>query len=326
MLSSLHIVFHRLHNVVAIELAVLNPHWDDERLYQESRKIVGAVMQHVTYAEYLPLVLGDQAMRNYNLALDDPTYKYDPSVDPSIINAFSTAAFRFGHSMVNGKNSYGFQKLNLRDMFFHPSFVQHDYGAGLRMVINGLVRDHAQSTDRFMNLDLTDHLFQTKDGRSLDLAALNIQRGRDHGLSPFNDYREFCGLPRVGRGPAREFSDAPFLSAYSDYDEIDLFTGGLSERPVPGGVVGPTFACIIGKQFRNIRLGDRFWYQNLNHAGALTPEQILYVESLGLSDLICLTTSVAAVQISPFLEPSTENPVRDCSTVPPIDLFAWKEV
>lgn len=60
-----------------------------------------------------------------------------------------------------------------------------------------------------------------------------------------------------------------FISG-SNLDDVDLFTGGLAETPVPGGVVGPTFSCIIGQQFHNIKFGDRFWYQNTQHEGAFT--------------------------------------------------------
>lgn len=73
---------------------------------------MGAIMQHVTYAEYLPLVIGNDEMARYNLTLEGATYfRYEPHTNPTIINSFTTAAFRFGHSMVNGLNTYGFQKV-----------------------------------------------------------------------------------------------------------------------------------------------------------------------------------------------------------------------
>lgn len=44
-------------------------------------------------------------------------------------------------------------------------------------------------------------------------------------------------------------------------DDLELFSAGVSELPVDGAVVGPTFSCIISKQFRNLKYGDRFWYE-----------------------------------------------------------------
>lgn len=58
-LTSLHVVFLRLHNRIAVQIAAINPHWSEERMFQETRKIVGAVIQHITYREFLPIVLGN---------------------------------------------------------------------------------------------------------------------------------------------------------------------------------------------------------------------------------------------------------------------------
>ena len=51
---------------------------------------------------------------------------------------------------------------------------------------------------------------------------------------------------------------AAYQRLYDTPEDLELFSAGLAENPVPGGLLGPTFTCIIGRQFHNIRVGDRW--------------------------------------------------------------------
>jgi hypothetical protein len=66
-------------------------------------------------------------------------------------------------------------------------------------MMRGLVSTPMENLDQFMSGEVTNHLFEEKNipFSGLDLAALNIQRGRDHGLRPYNEYREACNLKKA---------------------------------------------------------------------------------------------------------------------------------
>ena len=92
-LASMHTMWVREHNRLASELKRLNKQWDEERVFQEARKIVVAQIQHITYTEFLPKILGYRGLNEYQ--------GYDPSIDASVSNVFAAAAFRFGHTLVS---------------------------------------------------------------------------------------------------------------------------------------------------------------------------------------------------------------------------------
>lgn len=204
-LTSMHTVWFREHNRIATELLKLNPHWDGETIYHEARKIVGAQMQHITYSHWLPKIFGDFGMR----MLGD--YKgYEPSVNSGIVNVFATAAFRFGHTLINPilyRLDDTFQPipqghLSLHKAFFSPFRIVNE--GGIDPLLRGLfaVPGKMRVPTELVNTELTERLFSMAHAVALDLAAMNIQRGRDHGIPPYNDYRVYCNLTS-----AQEFED-----------------------------------------------------------------------------------------------------------------------
>lgn len=104
-LAVTHTIFMREHNRLVTELAYLNPFWDDERLYQEARRILVAQTQHITYNEWLPIVIGVPKMQELGLLPLQHGFSddYDDSINPTILNEFGAAAFRFGHTLIQGK-------------------------------------------------------------------------------------------------------------------------------------------------------------------------------------------------------------------------------
>ncbi|XP_046571246.1 peroxidasin-like [Haliotis rubra] len=282
-LQSMHTIFVREHNRLASRLKELNCHWGDERLFQEARKIVGAYAQKITYGDFLPVISGDQ-MDPHNLSLVPVGYSnvYDNTTDASIRNVFATAAFRMGHSMVGSflaSYSPDYDNLGqtpLSEAFDNTHLIISEDNRTIGGFIRGLVTECVQSVDCKISQELTDNLFP--DGnRSLDVAALNIQRGRDHGLPPYTVWRTFCGMPVAGN-----FDDLintthsnatvnKLRMAYDDVHDIDLFSGAISEEHVSGGLVGPTFACLLGQQFQALKEGDRYWFEEDNDYVRFSP-------------------------------------------------------
>ena len=93
-LTSLYTLVLRHHNNIESRLHELNPHWTGNKLFEESRRVVIATIQHVTYGEYLPALLGNTAMRNYGLKLNDKGF-YEGMKSVFIINSFMSTTSIF---------------------------------------------------------------------------------------------------------------------------------------------------------------------------------------------------------------------------------------
>ena len=283
-LTSLHTLFVREHNRLADELRSENVVLTGDQIYHRVRQIVGAQLQVITYREYLPALLGPEALSQYQ--------GYDPEVDARITNLFATAAYRYGHSalspfllrldMDGAEIPEG--HLALRDAFFSPLRIVDE--GGIEPILRGLAAQECQAVDLYVVDDVRNFLFGAPGSGGFDLASLNIQRGRDHGLPSYNDVRRGLGLaPRVRFADvtADRETQERLASVYPDVESIDA----CAEDPLPGGHVGELIFVVLSEQFEALRDGDRFWYSR-----TLDPNTRRAVEETRLVDIIRRNTTI----------------------------------
>lgn len=287
-LTAMHTLFMREHNRLADIIHGEDPTLTDEQIYQNARTIVGAEIEAITYREFLPILLGPHGIPAYT--------GYKSNVDASVRNMFSTAAYRFGHSMLSPQilrldanlQPIPQGNLPLRNAFFNPQELVN--GGGIEPLLRGLAHQVAQEVDIYAVDDVRNFLFGPPGSGGLDLPCLNLQRGRDHGLPSYNDARVAMGLP-----PAKKFSDISsnpqvqqrLKLAYGSVNKVDMWIGGLAEDHVDGGLVGKLFRKVLQDQFTRSRDGDAFWYQNI-FSGSLLD----YLNSVTLSQVIHNNTNI----------------------------------
>jgi len=286
-LTAMHTLFIREHNRWVAVLRETDPGMPARLAYQTARALVGAEMQAITYREFLPLLLGPDAL--------EPYAGYDPEADPRIANEFTTAAFRVGHTMLppslllldDQLEPIGPGEVPLRGAFFRPDLlIEH----GIEPFLRGLAWSHAQEVDPRVVDEVRNFLFGPPGAGGFDLPALNIQRGRDHGLPSLNGTRRGLGL-----APYADFDDVPagpqaraaLAEVYPTIEDVDLWVGGLVERHRPGAMVGETFFTLIKDQFERLRDGDRFWYESY-----LSPQWVRQVERRTLARILRDNTEI----------------------------------
>ena len=289
-LTAMHTLFMREHNWHADRIAAIQPYLNGEQIYQRARQMVGAEIQAITYREFLPALLGRNVIERYR--------GYRPEVNGTIANIFSSAAFRYGHSALSPMllrlnaqgNPIAAGNLALRDGFFSPQRIIEE--GGIAPLLRGLASQVCQEVDNYIIDDVRNFLFGPPGAGGFDLAALNIQRGRDHGLPSYNETRIAFGLNRANSF-AEVTSNTQVQNAlaevYSSVDEIDVWVGGLAEDIQPGALVGELISFVLKEQFEALRNADRFWYQRILNFYQL--EQIRYTR---LADIIRRNTSIGS--------------------------------
>ena len=345
-LSAMHALWMREHNRICDLLKTSKTNFNgmntdeiDEYLYQNARRILNAEFQNVVYNEQIPIVEGPSSIAKFNLGLNVEGSTYDPDSNPSVLAEFSGASNRYGHSLVQGlvdvhnTNLSFSHSYRLADNFFNPT----EYNAnGFDKIIAGLTQQKSQKFDRLMSTELTQRMFHgivTPPGADygLDLAALNIQRGRDIGLPTYFEMYQLFGPDTDPHKDMSCWARKPetftnenwnrLKSVYKHPRDIDLFSGGLMEIRRPGeGLLGLVFATINSMQFSRLKDGDRFFFTHTNGAANFDRDAREAIMVRKISDIICDNTVVQSVPTLAFLEQSESNLLVTCGEHTPLNL------
>ncbi len=333
MLTSLQTVFMREHNRVIDRIAATQPGLSADQQYYLARKIVGAELQAITYNEFLPTLLGPNAP-------SAQSYSYQPNVDGSITNSFAHAAFRFGHSTLNTNmllvNNSGAVtgSLAFNQAHFAPNQITNNPGM-IDQVLMGASLQTSQEVDLQLVDSIRNVMFGPPGAGGTDLAAVDIQRGRDHGLPDYNNLRVSYGLSsltNINQITANvALRQAISATLATNINNIDAFVGILAEDHLAESSMGALGTAIIKNQFERSRDGDRFFYlgnvNGLYQNGVLRPEiaAIVNLNTVTLSDVIMANTGLTNLAEDVFIAPQTvAGDFNHDGFVNSLDLNAWR--
>jgi hypothetical protein len=302
-ITGLHTLFVREHNRICDRL-VKQGLQNDELIYQMARKEVGALIQAITYQEFLPAI---------GIYLSQYA-GYRSNVRPDITNTFATAGYRIGHTMVADDiflrtdlcAAVAPGVLDLVDVFWTPNAL---LTYQMEPFMKGFASHTQYETDTRINDILRNFLFNTNDPSDptrfgIDLGSLNIQRGRDHGLPDYNTVRKFYAGKAVTdfKQISSDTAQAGALKRlYGNVNNIDLWIGILSEDHLPGTSVGLTMQQMLKAQFEHLRDGDYYFYLNDPYLPVLVRNQ---VKNTKFSDVLKRNTTLTSLQSNVFFTQS----------------------
>jgi hypothetical protein len=293
----------REHNWQVDRLAAKHADWTQAELFEAARAITEAEWQQVVYDEYLPKLIGQNAIKDYK--------GYKANVNPAVINEWTTVAFRFGHDQSsnvfrtlaeNGASTGAFS--------LGQSFALANAAQAIRTSdsmdewVRGQLAHHTQEIDGKIVDGNRNALFGIP-GATVDLNVFDIARARDHGVGNYNVLREGLGLKTHATFEAFAKDnklDAATLGALKDVygnniNKMDSLVGGLLEKNHRDSQLGETFTRLTVMQFENLRDGDRLYYENRFKGNA---DILREVESTSLADIIARTSGIKYVYHDAF--------------------------
>ncbi|CBY36421.1 unnamed protein product [Oikopleura dioica] len=282
-----------------------------------------SLMQRMVYEEMLPAHYGKQLdifdngslQKLSNLARDDITS------GPRIYNEFTTAAFRAAHSRIpkfikTADDRYNvFNEGHFEDSFFDPHVI-HQQGTG-DLCRGAYLMENLKISSSFGD-SVRNHLLKHKKGQhGMDLLAINIARGRDHGIPGYYKYYEKLqtdpkckplyqkwiksgGLSTTTKKIDKLYEKENGQALYESRDDIDLYVGILLETHLDGADIGPTGACIQMRQFKILKDQEYWFYGKTGFWNAAIKKEL--IDQFDLATVLCLTDkTMKEVQKEPFI-------------------------
>ncbi|KAF9281335.1 hypothetical protein BGZ74_002412 [Mortierella antarctica] len=270
-------LFIREHNWYCNKLTAKYPGMDPDILFEKTRAYMIALLQRITFTEYLANVLGTTP----------PAYTgYKPDLLPGIDSMFATSFFRYGHTelpesyQILNKQNQLVEILSFNDT--RTRQILEDFG--FEDIARLLARQAQEEVDIYYADGTRNYISDTR--APLDLAMLDVLRGRDRLLPKYNEARTIFNLPR-----AKSFAEIStnnkvqeaLKRLYATVDDVEMSVGALCEdHDLPNSSLGPLFRAGIMAQFIAIRDSDRFWYES---PGVLDDGVLELVQGTTLRDL-----------------------------------------
>jgi peroxidase len=298
-----HALWMRNHNWFVDQLKAGHPDWSQDELFEAARALNEADWQNVVYNEYVAKLIGPNALSKYS--------GYKANVDPSVINEWTTVAFRFGHDETSNDlgimNEKGTQlaTFTLGEAFGLGANGIRDE-AGLDNWIRGQLARVTQEIDGKV-VDGNRNVLFGIPGATVDLEVFDIQRGRDHGVGRYNALREGLGLAAydsfdqfasANNVDAATLANLKTLYGADGIDTLDSIVGGLLEKNAKGSALGETFTILNVMQWEAVRDGDRLFHLNRFKDD---PDLLKMIKATSLSDIIERNSDIDHVYHDAFL-------------------------
>jgi hypothetical protein len=328
-LTAVHTVWHREHNFQADRIMALHPEWSAEEIFQAAKIINTAEYQRTVFVEFAGSLSGGIPGSSHGFSGYNPDVNPGISdefagamyrVGHSMINETIPFTDGAGHTQ-----EVPLFSAFLNPAMFDGNDPSTGGVGGAAAIINGEVHVAHQKIDE----QVVEVIHSKLLGVPLDLYAANIERARELGLATLNEFRAYVSgntsliaqndqasdytsripdlVPSLAayatwaefganlRGTPAEQAEllALFKATYGEADvhvnDVELFVGGLAEKPYGSSQMGSTFTWIFQEQLDRLQDGDRFYYFNqLKDA----PLLIADIGSQHFSDIVMRNTGL----------------------------------